>query len=60
MAAGLSSDLIVVKMLGTKGEADTIAGRTTMGILIFQTIWLIVLLALQANLSDFYFVGVVK
>mmetsp|Transcript_103780 Transcript_103780/g.334579 ORF Transcript_103780/g.334579 Transcript_103780/m.334579 type:complete len:903 (-) Transcript_103780:236-2944(-) len=60
MAAGLSSDLIVVKMLGTKGEADTIAGRTTMGILIFQTIWLVVLLALQANLSDLYLVGVVK
>mmetsp|Transcript_99602 Transcript_99602/g.319642 ORF Transcript_99602/g.319642 Transcript_99602/m.319642 type:complete len:916 (+) Transcript_99602:84-2831(+) len=60
MAAGLSSDLIIVKLLGQKGETDTIAGRTTMGVLICQDIWAIVLLALQVNLSDFNFVGVVK
>lgn len=48
----LSSTAIVVKLLYNKFELDTLAGRITLGILVFQDIWAIVLLGIQPNLSD--------
>jgi Kef-type K+ transport system membrane component KefB len=46
----LSSTLIVVKLLYDKFELDTLPGRITLGVLVFQDIWAIILLALQPNL----------
>lgn len=48
----LSSTTIVVKLLYGKFELDTLAGRITLGILVFQDIWAIVLLGIQPNLAD--------
>ncbi|MGH7332180.1 MAG: cation:proton antiporter [Candidatus Rokuibacteriota bacterium] len=48
---GLSSTLIVVKLLSDKFEMGTLGGRITLGILIFQDIWAIAFLALQPNLE---------
>ncbi len=48
----LSSTTIVVKLLYEKFELDTLAGRLTLGVLIFQDLWAIVLLGLQPNLSS--------
>ncbi len=45
----LSSTAIVVKLLYDKFELDTLPGRMTLGILIFQDIWAILVLALQPN-----------
>jgi Kef-type K+ transport system membrane component KefB len=50
LSLSLSSTLIVVKLLYDKYEIDTLAGRTTLGILIFQDIWAIAFLAIQPNL----------
>lgn len=52
LALAISSTLIVVKLLYDKYEIDTLAGRTTLGILIFQDIWAIVFLAIQPNLLE--------
>jgi len=48
----LSSTMIVVKMLYDKHEIDTLAGRITLGVLVFQDIWAILFLALQPNLNN--------
>jgi Kef-type K+ transport system membrane component KefB len=48
----LSSTAIVVKLLYGKFELDTLAGRITLGILVFQDIWAIVLLGIQPNLAS--------
>ena len=48
----LSSTAIVVKLLYGKFEIDTLAGRITLGVLVFQDIWAIILLGIQPNLSD--------
>lgn len=48
----LSSTAIVVKLLYGKFELDTLAGRISLGILVFQDIWAIILLGMQSNLSD--------
>jgi Kef-type K+ transport system membrane component KefB len=47
----LSSTTIVVKLLYDKFELDTLAGRLTIGVLVFQDIWAIVLLSIQASLG---------
>jgi Kef-type K+ transport system membrane component KefB len=52
VALGLSSTLIVVKLLSDKFEMGTFAGRVTLGILVFQDLWAIAFLALQPNLTD--------
>ena len=52
VALGLSSTLIVVKLLSDKFEMGTFAGRVTLGILVFQDLWAIIFLALQPNLTD--------
>jgi Kef-type K+ transport system membrane component KefB len=51
-AAALSSTMIVVKLLYDKSELDTVPGRITLGVLVFQDIWAIVALALQPNLRN--------
>src|SRR5215471_5970648 len=40
----LSSTMIVVKLLYDKFELDTLPGRITLGVLVFQDVWAIVLL----------------
>jgi len=52
VAAALSSTMIVVKLLYDKFELDTLPGRVTLGILVFQDIWAILFLALQPNLEN--------
>jgi Kef-type K+ transport system membrane component KefB len=52
VAAALSSTMIVVKLLYDKFELDTVPGRITLGVLVFQDIWAIVVLALQPNLRN--------
>ena len=47
----LSSTAIVVKILFDKFELDTLPGRLSLGILIFQDIWAILILALQPNFT---------
>ncbi|NLX52096.1 MAG: sodium:proton exchanger [Deltaproteobacteria bacterium] len=48
----LSSTAIVVKLLYDKFELDTLPGRISLGILIFQDLWAILILALQPNFLD--------
>ena len=52
IAVSLGSTMIVVKLLFDKMEIDTLSGRITIGILIFQDIWAIVVLAIQPNLNN--------
>lgn len=52
VCCGLSSTAIVVKLLYSKFELDTLAGRITLGILVFQDIWAIIMLSIQANLAS--------
>jgi Kef-type K+ transport system membrane component KefB len=49
---GISSTTIVVKLLYEKYELDTLAGRITLGVLVFQDIWAILMLGVQANLAN--------
>lgn len=64
LLCGLSSTAIVVKILYDKFESDTIHGRITLGILIIQDVWAILLLAIQPNLANPYlpaiFVAILK
>ena len=48
----ISSTMIVVKLLYDKFELDTLPGRVTLGVLIFQDVWAIVVLGIQPNLLD--------
>lgn len=52
VCCALSSTAIVVKLLYGKFELDTLAGRLTLGILVFQDIWAIIMLAIQPNLAS--------
>ena len=52
VALSLSSTLIVVKLLVDKFEMGTLAGRVTLGVLIFQDFWAIAFLAVQPNLAN--------
>ena len=52
VAAALSSTMIVVKILYDKHELDTLPGRLTLGVLVFQDIWAILFLAVQPDLRD--------
>jgi len=47
----LSSTAIVVKLLYDKMELDTLSGRITLGILVLQDIWAVLILAFQPNLE---------
>jgi Kef-type K+ transport system membrane component KefB len=46
----LSSTMIVVKLLYDKFELDTLPGRITLGVLVFQDVWAILFLAIQPSL----------
>jgi Kef-type K+ transport system membrane component KefB len=48
----LSSTTIVVKLLYETKELDTLAGRLTLGVLVFQDIWAIVVLSIQSSLAN--------
>ena len=52
VCCGLSSTAIVVKLLYGKFELDTLAGRLTLGILVFQDIWAIIMLSIQSDLTN--------
>jgi Kef-type K+ transport system membrane component KefB len=52
MVCGISSTMIVVKGLSVKCDTDSAPGRLTIGILIFQDIWAIIILAVQPNLDS--------
>lgn len=52
VAAALSSTMIVVKLLYDKQELDTLPGRITLGVLVFQDIWAILFLAIQPDLRN--------
>lgn len=52
IAAALSSTAIVVKLLYGKFELDTLSGRITLGVLVFQDIWAILVLGIQPNLAN--------
>jgi len=49
VCCGISSTTIVVKLLYEKFELDTLPGRLTLGVLVFQDIWAIVALGIQPN-----------
>lgn len=48
----LSSTAIVVKFLHDKFELDTLPGKISLGVLIFQDLWAIFFLVLQPTLTD--------
>ena len=52
VAVSLSSTMIVVKLLYDKFELATLPGRLTLGVLVFQDVWAILVLALQPSLLD--------
>jgi Kef-type K+ transport system membrane component KefB len=52
VAVGLSSTMIVVKLLYDKFELATLPGRLTLGVLVFQDVWAILVLAIQPSLLD--------
>ena len=52
LVCGLSSTAIVVKLLYDKFELDTLAGRLTIGILVIQDVYAILVLAFQPNFAD--------
>ncbi|HEV8585203.1 MAG TPA: cation:proton antiporter [Methylomirabilota bacterium] len=52
VALSLSSTLIVVKLIFDKLEIATLAGRLTLGVLIFQDLWAIAFMAFQPNLDQ--------
>ncbi len=52
VACAFSSTLLVVKYLQEHLLLDTISGRLSVGLLIFQDIWAIVFLALQPSFAD--------
>ena len=47
-----SSTLIVVKLFQEQFQLDTSVGRISLGLLIFQDIWAIVVIAVQPNFAD--------
>jgi Kef-type K+ transport system membrane component KefB len=48
----LSSTLVVVKLLYDKHELDTLPGRITLGVLVIQDMWAVLMLAVQPNLLN--------
>lgn len=51
IALAASSTLLVVKLFQEKYQLDTVVGRLALGILIFQDLWAMVVLAVQPNFS---------
>lgn len=52
LLCALSSTAIVVKILYDKSEFDTLPGRLTLGVLIIQDIWAILVIVFQPNFLD--------
>lgn len=52
LAVAFSSTLLVVKVLHDTAQGDTLDGRLSIGLLVFQDIWAIIVLAVQPNLAD--------
>jgi Kef-type K+ transport system membrane component KefB len=52
LVCAISSTMIVAKLLADMAEMDSNAGRLTIGILIFQDIWAIIVLAVQPDLDN--------
>jgi Kef-type K+ transport system membrane component KefB len=52
LLCALSSTAIVVKSLNDKFELDTLPGKISIGILIIQDLWAIIILAFQPNFND--------
>jgi Kef-type K+ transport system membrane component KefB len=48
----MSSTMIVVKLLYDRSDLDTLPGRITLGALVFQDVWAVIMLAVQPNLSN--------
>lgn len=49
LASAFSSTLLVARFMQERRVLDTVSGRLTMGVLVFQDIWAIIALALQAS-----------
>merc|ERR1719265_1472330 len=60
VCCSISSTMICVKLLSQKLESDTAPGRLTIGILIFQDMWAIIVMAIQPNLANPEIVGLIK
>ncbi|EKD26543.1 MAG: hypothetical protein ACD_79C01131G0009 [uncultured bacterium] len=60
LLCALSSTAIVVKSLNDKFEIETLTGRTSVGVLIIQDLWAIMLLAFQPNFNnpEFLVIGI--
>ncbi len=52
VAGAFSSTMIVVKLLSDKYQLDSVAGRLTLGVLLVQDVLAILVLAVQANVSN--------
>jgi Kef-type K+ transport system membrane component KefB len=52
LTAAFSSTLLVVRFLQDRRVLDTVSGRLAVGLLIFQDIWAIVILALQPSFDS--------
>jgi Kef-type K+ transport system membrane component KefB len=52
LVLSLSSTAIIVKLLYERRELDTLPGRVTIGIVVVQDLWAIVMLVLQPNLAS--------
>jgi len=60
VSTSISSTMIVVKLLSEHAEMDSLPGRLTVGILIFQDIWAIIVLAIQPKLENPEFIGLLR
>ena len=60
LVCGLSSTAIVVKLLHDRLELDTIPGRMTLGILVIQDVYAILVLAFQPNFAHPSIIPVLK
>jgi Kef-type K+ transport system membrane component KefB len=52
LSSAFSSTLLVARFLQERRLLDTVSGRLSMGVLVFQDIWAIVVLALQASFES--------
>src|SRR5918997_102553 len=52
LMCALSSTAVVVKLLYDKGELDTLPGRMTLGVLVVQDVYAILVLAVQPNFAN--------
>jgi len=60
LGCGISSTMIVTKLLKDKMELESQDGRVTLGVLIFQDIWAIIILAIQPNMTNPDILGMIE